>query len=215
MSDRTGRALGSRRRTKWEGRKFSNLTIESVIRDSHGVVTRCICICGCGNKTNVAVAHLYYGHTKSCGCLKASFDGRPTHGLSKSPEYYTWNQMIQRCTNPKTESFPLYGGRGITVCDEWRTFERFYADMGPRPSPKHSIDRIDSDGPYAPNNCRWVLGKVQHRNRRNNRILKVGGVSCPVAEWAERTGIPASAIYGRIHIGWSDERAVTTPLRKW
>lgn len=94
------------------------------------------------------------------------------HGMSGLPEYKTWCRMIQRCLNPNNPVYKDYGGRGIQVCDRWRQFENFYADMGPRPSPAHSIDRIDNDGGYAPGNCRWAEPHVQQANKRRPRIKK-------------------------------------------
>lgn len=137
------------------------------------------------------------------------------HGWSKSRVYATWCAIRARCENPKNPSFPSYGGRGIYVCERWKSFENFLQDMGDRPTPKHSIDRIDNDGPYSPENCRWV-GSVreQRRNCRDNRILILNGESLILAEWARRTGIDSETISMRIDdLGWSEEKALTTPLR--
>lgn len=138
-----------------------------------------------------------------------------SHGLSYTPEYRAWQTMRLRCTNPKNAAWPAYGGRGITVCERWLNDPAaFVADMGPKPSPKHELDRIDNDGPYSPENCRWVLRKVNDRNRRNNRTLTYGGETLTVAEWAERTGIEKTALLYRINAGWDAERALTTPARE-
>jgi hypothetical protein len=110
--------------------------------------------------------------------------------------------MIRRCTSPKEDSYQFYGARGITVCDRWRaSFQNFYADMGDRPSPKHTIDRIKSDGNYEPGNCRWATQKEQQRNRTNNTILKHDGQEMCVAAWAEKLGVTAQTIHNRLRKG--------------
>jgi hypothetical protein len=110
------------------------------------------------------------GWTQSCGCLqKDRAKDNAKHGKTGSPEYHAWSAMIQRCTNPKTKQYKDYGGRGIRVCQKWKcSFESFYADMGPRPSKAHSIDRKDNDGNYEPGNCRWATEREQKMNTRQN-----------------------------------------------
>lgn len=127
------------------------------------------CTCGKHSRTNYPSRRCEPGCT--CGRHSARFsthDGATTHGMRGSPEYNSWSGMIQRCYNPSAEQYGYYGGRGITVCDRWRKFENFYADMGPRPEPKalYSIDRINNDGNYEPDNCRWATAVEQVANRR-------------------------------------------------
>lgn len=130
----------------------------------------------------------------------------------RTPEQGALINIIQRCTNPNNPQYSSYGGRGITVCDRWRhSFENFLADMGPRPSDKHSIDRIDNDGNYEPGNCRWATQREQCRNKRSNRIIEFDGVRLPVVDWAERLGVPVEMLRGRIKQGWSDEAIIATP----
>ena len=120
--------------------------------------------------------------------------------------------MIQRCENPRVKEYRWYGARGVRVCDRWRkSFAAFRDDMGERPSPRHSLDRINMDGAYEKANCRWATPTQQNRNRRANRILEHAGVRLSVAEWAERLGVPARRIYCRLSKGWSAERALTAP----
>ncbi len=135
------------------------------------------------------------------------------HNGCNRPEYVCWQQMNSRCFNPRNRCFPRYGGRGVTVCDRWRhDFAAFLADMGPRPSPKHSIDRIDNSGPYSPENCRWATLTEQNRNKRTNRLLTFHGETLPLSAWAERLGMPENTIRNRLRRGWSDERTLTEPV---
>lgn len=134
------------------------------------------------------------------------------HGMSRLPEYATWTWMITRCTNPKTKAFARYGGRGISVCERWRTFPPFFDDMGQRPSPKHSLDRIDNNKGYEPGNCRWATRREQSRNKAKTRMLTVNGVARPLADWADSVGLPHSTIRTRLALGWTPEAAVHAPL---
>lgn len=137
------------------------------------------------------------------------------HGLSYTPEYRVWQTMVHRCTSPTSPAYADYGGRGITVCERWlNSPQAFVDDMGPRPSPKHEIDRRDNDRGYSPDNCRWVLRKVNDRNRRSNRIIEFRGERMPLAAWAERTGIAPDTLKRRIDSGWDVERALSTSARR-
>ena len=123
--------------------------------------------------------------------------------------------MIDRCSRPSHKFFKHYGGRGISVCERWSKYENFLDDMGRRPTPKHSIDRIDNNGNYEPSNCRWATSKTQLRNRRANRIIDFNGESFCIAEWAERTGTSSAVISQRIdNLGWSIEDALTIKAEK-
>jgi hypothetical protein len=139
---------------------------------------------------------------------------REWHGMWGKPEYWVWALMIQRCHNPSAKYFPLYGGRGITVCNRWRTsFGTFFADMGARPAKGLSLDRIDNDGGYSPENCRWATRKEQMRNTRNNSYLTLNGETHLLCEWVEITGLNSSLISNRINrMGWSVEEALTIPV---
>ena len=122
--------------------------------------------------------------------------------------------MNRRCGNPKDAAYRHYGGRGITVCDRWRdSFDAFIADMGKRPSRTHSIDRIDNDRGYSPENCRWATRAQQARNKRSSRYLTVGDRTMVAVDWSRETGLSISTITGRLKRGWSPERAISTPVR--
>ncbi len=143
--------------------------------------------------------------------------GRPLrHGESingvKSPEYRAWSAMKARCSNPNDREFKNYGARGIAVCEQWRTsFETFLADMGRRPGPGFSIDRIDNNHGYEPGNCWWATTKQQARNYRRNHLLTWRSRTMTMVEWAEETGIPYSSLEGRLRLGWTIHRALSTP----
>lgn len=169
--------------------------------------------CDCGNEVvTLQKSFCSGGKKRSCGC-----DNRReiTHGLSKQPEYRHWINMISRCENPNTPGFELYGGRGIKICDRWRIdFRNFYRDMGRRPSPRHSLDRVNVNGHYEPSNCRWALPQTQGRNTRRNRMLRVNGWSATLAEAAEGAPVPYNTILYRLKRGWSVQDALTRPARK-
>ncbi|MCJ2019916.1 hypothetical protein MKK84_21180 [Methylobacterium sp. E-065] len=136
----------------------------------------------------------------------------PRGGIS--PEYQVWAQLIGRCTNPKHSKYPSYGGRGITVCDQWRSsFAAFLADMGLRPSPQHSIEREDNDGPYSRANCRWATKDEQNRNKRSNRYFEINGQRLCLADVARLAKLPLNTFRMRLEHGWPLEKAFSTPKR--
>lgn len=173
--------------------------------------------CDCGIEKVISAGNFY--RTASCGCAWKAAIGAATatHGLTRGgaegrrrpPEYETWANMVQRCINSNRPEWHRYGGRGITVCSRWReSVEAFIADMGPRPSTRHSIDRINNNGNYEPGNCRWALKVQQARNTSTNH--PVGGASSLV-EAAERAGINRGTLMSRLKRGWSEDRALSVP----
>lgn len=138
-----------------------------------------------------------------------------THGLSLTPEYGHWRNMICRCEQPTTPAFERYGGRGISICERWRgSFRNFYEDMGPRPSPRHSVDRINSDGNYEPGNCRWATKSQQSRNMRANRLVIVGGREITLAEAVEQSPVPYNTVLYRLKRGWGIDDALALPAKR-
>lgn len=151
-------------RSDFTGHRYGRLVvIAHAGKNRHGH-SLWLCKCECGNEKVLNSVAFRHGNTKSCGCLQS--ENRTKHGMHGSPEYMTWNSMIQRCENPHSKAYNHYGGRGITVCDRWKDFDNFFQDMGERPSPKYSLDRIDVNGNYEPANCRWTTQQEQVRNTR-------------------------------------------------
>jgi hypothetical protein len=139
-----------------------------------------------------------------------------THGMTKTRTYQAWLHMKQRCYCLSTPKYPLYGGRGITVCARWlNSFENFLSDMGERPSPKHSLDRIDGDGDYTPDNCRWATYEEQWQTRRDRQPITYAGRSQLLPAWAQETGIGYGVLKSRLRLGWTVERALTTPVHAY
>jgi hypothetical protein len=191
------------------GNRFGLLVVlREVERRGRNRMVECACDCGATNTTQLA--SLLHRNVRSCGCLKRA--SNRTHGRSKTSEYGIWRGMLARCYNPKASRYAYYGGRGIAVCDRWRTsFEAFLADVGPRPSAGHSIDRRHNDGHYEPGNARWATRAEQAGNKRSSRHLTFNGRTQPMSDWSKETGIEYSVIRDRIQKwGWSVERALTT-----
>ncbi len=144
-----------------------------------------VCQCVCGQQSSVRQSYLRNGHTTSCGCsFREALGHRRTHGHAGDVTYNIWQGMLNRCRNPKVRIYKNYGGRGINVCERWRSFENFLEDMGERPSPNHSIDRRNNDGDYSPENCYWATRVEQNNNKRNNHVLTKDGHSLTLAQWS-------------------------------
>jgi hypothetical protein len=168
------------------------------------------CLCSCGTIKSVNYYSLKCGDSTSCGCRRKEVSSTltKTHGLSNSPTHKVWMKMNARCNNPNYPEYYLYGGRGIKVCERWSQFENFLEDMKERPVGLQ-IDRIDVNGPYAPDNCRWVTQLVNSRNKRNSVMITWNGVTLHIAEWAEKLGIKYKTIKTRYRQGWSVDRMLS------
>lgn len=179
------------------------------------------CQCDCGGVKVILGYSLSCGKTNSCGCvMKEETIKRSTkHGYANrnnlSPEYKSWAAAKGRCTSESNNGFQNYGGRGIKMCQEWiDDFQAFLSDMGTRP-PRTSLDRIDNNKGYSPDNCRWATRKEQNNNQRSNIILTHEGRSQGLSKWADELGIPRKVIYDRLfRYQWSVQRALTNPIRK-
>lgn len=185
------------------------------------VIRAFLCVCECGVQKEVLLYSLRHHRSTSCGCdsRERAILARLTHGESKRTEqkssatYNTWSGMVNRCTNVRNKDYKRYGARGIRVCDRWRKFENFKADMGERPVGT-TIDRINNNGDYSPQNCRWATIKQQNRNTRVTRFLTYKGERRPLPEWAEIVGIKYVTLLGRLNVlHWSVEKALTTKVR--
>lgn len=176
-------------------------------------VSRWMCRCHCGREW--AVRSRGMGAMRSCGCMKRQLlrEAGTKHGGSRTAEYAIWANILYRCSSRRAANYHLYGGRGITVCEHWRlSFAAFLSDVGPRPSPGHSIDRIDYNGNYEPGNVRWATSTEQNNNKRNTTMLSHDGVTLPLQAWALRAGLPAHTIYARLRHGWTVADTLTRPI---
>lgn len=191
------------------GHRYGHLTVLSRA-ENVGRFSAWECVCDCGNKTVVQSHHLRNGHTKSCGCYRKSGDSRRTHGMTNTRLHRIWAAMKARCCNENIPAYKYYGGRGITICDEWKdSFEKFYAwavKSGYRDN--LSIDRIDNNKGYSPENCRWATNKEQSNNQRSTRLLTYDGETHSLAEWADITGINYRTLIYRVNNNWDTGEAL-------
>lgn len=181
------------------GQQFNRLTALYYVK---GKIGKWFCKCNCGKTTVVPTAKLKSGWTKSCGCLHNEAFVYRKHGDCKSTEYRIWYKMIERCHNIADKQYSQWGGRGIKVCDKWKnSYEAFLGDMGRRPTDKRGVDRIDNNGDYSPENCRWATYKEQANNRRNNVFIEHDGLRLTIAQWAEKLGIEVATVWYRHKTG--------------
>lgn len=213
--------MSNTRRENLTGMRFGRLVVTDISHsDKSGVYWNCKC--DCGSIVTVKSAYLKNGDTKSCGCLKIDTISNltKTHGMSKTGGIYVvWKGMRERCHNTNSDSYKDYGGRGICICEEWEdfsTFRKWAMSNGYFDGCKLSIDRIDVNGNYCPENCRFVTSKTQANNTRRNHLLSFNGVTKTISEWSDITGLPQKLIRNRIAVlGWSVEKALTTEVAKY
>lgn len=203
----------------YPGKKFGRLTLVSRVERKLTRKSRnhtWVCRCDCGSTVNVPTSNLGSGHTQSCGCLQpeATSIANRTHYLSGTTEHATWKQMKSRCYSVTNARYESYGKRGICMCSRWKdSFENFLADMGTKPSPEYTIDRIDNNGNYScgkcddcvqhgwPSNCRWATKAEQNLNKRNVTLYEVEGLLAPVSVLARKYGVNASTVRLRLSKG--------------
>jgi len=201
--------------TDLTGRAFDRLVVVKLFcLDKNN---KCVwaCRCSCGKTKNILANSLVSGKTKSCGCFQKEQARKlsTTHGMRGHPLYTTWALMKSRCNKKNNADYGNYGERGVSVCREWKDFSVFVKDVGERPNGT-SLDRIDNDGNYCPENVRWATQKQQCRNSRSNRMLTFNGETMCVAEWAEKLGVSSGLIYDRLNkLGWSTKRALQEERR--
>lgn len=197
--------------TDLTGQRFGRLIVVECVTNV-GDRARCYARCDCGTMVFVRYSSLICGDTKSCGCYYRERLLR--HGKTRTSEYHAWRGIRARCYRSTHKQFGDYGGRGITVCDEWReSFEQFYADMGPKPSPKYSLERHNNDGPYNKENCKWATPLEQANNRRSNHPITFNGKTQTISQWARDLGMDKGKLYSRVvKLQWPIERAFTTPF---
>lgn len=194
-----------------KGLRFGMLVVEEREKNGKYGDAMWLCLCDCGNKVVVRAGDLRRGSTQSCGCLqrRLSSERKTKHGLSKTRLHRIWSKMLERCYNAKHKHYHRYGGRGIAICDEWRDdFKAFYAwAMSHGYSDNLTIDRIDNDGNYTPQNCRWVTLREQQNNKGNNHLVTMNGKTQNVTQWCNELGVNRTYVYKRLKKGWSAEKA--------
>lgn len=191
------------------GQRFNKLVVISEHAQRKNGSKAFVCQCDCG-KTTVIRKDTLKSKSKSCGCEK----GNRIHNQSKSEIYSIWKGMRNRCTNKKSKAWQYYGAKGITVCEEWSSFNQFVVDMGPRPSKKHSIERKDTTKGYSKENCKWATIAEQNRNKTSSIFLTYNGKTQSLKDWAKEIGKPYDALHYRFFCGWEHKDIIEKPLKK-
>ena len=202
-----------------QGDRYGRFTIVREV-ESVNYKRRFLCRCDCGNEKIVKLGDMKFGGTISCGCYcrennrKLISERSTTHGLSHTPLYKVWLGMKSRCYNPNATPYKNYGGRGITVCEEWLEHEPFYKwGMANGYESGLTIERINNDGNYEPGNCKWATYREQANNNRRNTKVQIGDRTESLTTWLRLLGLSSSTIYKRLNKGWSAEKALTVPVR--
>lgn len=198
------------------GQRFGRLVAVRRLENSPQGRVRWLCRCDCGGITIVTTSDLNSGNSASCGCVikQKMRDGlRTTHGQSGTAEHRTWKHMHGRCYTITDRKYSSYGGRGIYIVERWHSFENFLTDMGRKPGPGYSIERLDNDGPYSPENCIWADAKTQARNKSNSIKITYQNETKTLSEWALCLNLPYATLLGRILRGWSFEDTLSLPIK--
>lgn len=194
-------------------KRFGRLVVKRrVLRESKR--TMWLCECDCGKLKVVDGNNLKNGHVSSCGCYRRQLATQKnlTHGMTKTKAYLAWRNLKSRCENIHDIRYGMYGGRGIAVCNEWRSFEGFYQDMGDAPEGM-SIDRINNDGPYCKENCQWATNEEQCNNKSTNHVISFNGETRTMTQWARKIGIMPDTLERRINkLRMPIEKALTMPV---
>ena len=199
------------------GKKINKLTVISLRK--HGRRVYAICKCDCGNTKEICLSNILSGKQKSCGCLvKHNLENglcHLQHGLSKHPLHNVWDKIKGRCYNKKDHAYKNYGARGIIMCNEWKNSFKCFYDWAVKNGYKKglSIDRIDNDGNYCPENCRWATAKEQANNRRSNILVTYNHKTQSLLKWSEEKNIPYRTLRARIKVyNWDTKKALETPM---
>lgn len=198
------------------GQRFGRLVVTSLHHErnkDNGAMF--LCACDCGVEKIIHGSAIRSGRTKSCGCLRKEVLGSSgtKHGMCGTGAWHSWRDMMKRCYSPRSMHYRHYGGRGIIVCDEWKSFEGFHAGMGDRPAGM-SIERDDVDGNYEPGNCRWIPRREQHYNKRNSIFVMIDGERLCLSVACKRLGLSYNRVRDRIKtLGWSIEDALAQPKK--
>jgi hypothetical protein len=200
------------------GRRFDRLLVLSRAGNDKRGKTRWLCRCDCGVEKIVGGQALRDGAIKSCGCFHRDemTERLTTHGKTKTRIYRIYNNIIARCYKPTNTRYSVYGGRGISVCEEWRNSFQAFCDWAMTNGYRDdlTIDRINNDGNYEPSNCRWIGNKDQQSNRSDNHYITCFGKTQTLQQWADEYGIRFNTIIGRLVRGWDIERALTTKVKR-
>ena len=203
-------------RLNLDGQRFGRLVAVRREKHSNYTATFYLCKCDCGCEKLIRAAALRAGRVLSCGCLLKDFivKTKKTHGLTNSKEYKAWNDMKNRCYNKKVRNYTRYGGRGIKVCERWlNSFENFFADVGTKPTPKHSIERRDNNQSYSPENCYWATLEEQANNKERSLRIVYQDRKATLAHWSRILNLNYKSTWNRIYKdGWSVEKAFATSI---
>lgn len=194
------------------GDRFGRYLVEGVFRKAGSSHLYARVACDCGTTRFIQLKSLKSGHSRSCGCLHKQSVTK--HGLWDHPIYGRWRQMMSRCYNAEDKRYARYGGRGVIVCARWHEPGAFISDMAGTYAPGMTIDRIDNDGPYSPENCRWATRHTQNRNYSRNILLAHDGQTLCLTDWADKLGMNYQTLWNRYRTGWTAERLLSTPVRK-
>jgi len=204
-----------------EGERLGMLTVlkrcgTRIYSSSKKALWLCLCDCGKTIETTSSCLKRKVRPTRSCGCLQIQKTkvANTTHGMKRLPEYRVWSGMKNRCLNIKSKDYERYGALGITVCEEWLEFTNFFADMGRRPSTKHSLERINNSNNYCLENCVWADSFTQSNNRFSNHFISFNNQTLSLSQWERELLLPKGILSKRISKGWGHTRALTTPVNK-
>ena len=197
------------------GEKYNHLLVIERVENTKSGRTQWKCLCDCGNETIVRGSNLKSGAVKSCGCL-LHVANNITHGDSHTKLYNHWISMIYRCSHPNNNAYKWYGARGIKVCDEWLDYQKFKQwVMDTRPDESYTVDRIDVNGDYCPENCRWIPMGEQANNRTTNLLYEYNGKTQNLSQWCKELNLDYKLVHNRLKKSkWSFEKSISTPVTK-